>query len=119
MSRDAFVLEDHKVIIFWSRKAGNTSLCDWLAPLYGGDGTSQDDAEFLDEGIGSRQLLKERGLQYRFNEVQDFLDRGFETFVLTRNPYGRIVSGYVDKYIMNAGRPMDSFQRLVSNARKT
>ncbi|MCW5733906.1 MAG: sulfotransferase family 2 domain-containing protein [Enhydrobacter sp.] len=107
MARDAYVLQPSNVILFWSRKAGNTSLADWLAK-----GVIVKDDVAL--GMRSRKFLKTaHHLNVDFRAALELVEGGkFEDFILARNPYQRIVSAYVEKFIYYGERSMDSLSRL-------
>ncbi len=94
MSRDAYILPDHKVVVFWSRKAANTSLARWLTPAI-------DPAAPLDDPLfAPRIFLKEKGLHVDHRQALALIrEEGFDHYVLTRNPFTRAVSAFVEKFV--------------------
>jgi hypothetical protein len=112
MARDAFVFPDKELVVFWSRKAGNTSLTNWIA-----------DVVLQNEG-GQRmrqRAMKQRGdLRIRFREALDLVEnKKYESYVLARDPYRRIVSSYVEKFIRYRDEPMDSLAAVKNFSART
>jgi hypothetical protein len=112
MARDAFVFPEKEAVVFWSRKAGNTSLTNWIA-----------DVVLQNEG-GERmrqRAMKQRGdLRIRFHEALDLVQKKkYESYILARDPYGRIVSSFVEKFIRYRDEPMDSLAAVKNFSART
>lgn len=109
MTRRAFVNLNDRWVFYWSPKAGNTSLCKWLLDTVENRHGIRDR---LEESHGPRGILK---LAYGCNDfrltarlIRDF---GFRSFVLARDPYRRVVSAFVEKFVFR-NRPITSSEHL-------
>ncbi len=110
MSRQAFVLHDQRTIIFWSRKAGNTSLAEWIYDV------ATKGKEVRAHSSARRTL--QRDFIIGFTAAYDLIQKERYThFVLARNPYDRIVSAYVNKFVWDGGRPRSALDQMESFAR--
>lgn len=81
------VLHDAKIIIFWSAKCGATSL-KFILLKYLGD----------TQTVGHTH---QKFNKYNLQNKQPDLDRvkNYKLVVLLRNPYDRLVSGFINKYV--------------------
>ncbi len=84
----------HKFILLYSAKAG----CSSLRRLY----LNIHEDEFTEEQAAS--LDKYHNLNELFFYDPTVNHRGYHTCLITRNPYNRIVSAYLDQYVYYRGR---------------
>jgi hypothetical protein len=112
MSRDAYIVRECGVVVFWARKAGNTSLAEWLfsaAPSFRGQSPDR---------INVSQTMRHSELAADHEAALAAIrNEGFRDFVLARDPYGRIVSAYLEKFCY-MGEPISRFDQLVPFARR-
>jgi len=111
MARDAFALNEHEVVVFWSRKSGNTSLANWIGDIL-----------LPDTKPLQRQRVMKRGDDFRVDatEALELIEtKGFDNYILARDPYRRIVSAYVEKFIRYRDEPMDSIGALKGFSART
>jgi hypothetical protein len=104
MTRSAYVIAPRQTVVFWSRKAGNTSLSDWLLH---GDVSSEGSAR-----RGRRRLKSQDVLVEPDAALALIREQGFEHFVLARNPYRRAVSMFTAQFISNKGVIRDELATL-------
>jgi len=108
MSRDAYVLLNKQIVIFWSRKAGNTSVASWIAELVITKRSSR-----IIGNINPRRFFA--ASQYRIDgEMARRMVEGlgYENYIFCRDPYFRIVSAYVNKFVYDEELEIDSFDKL-------
>lgn len=80
------ILEKKKLIIFWSPKCGCTTLKTILSHYFN-----------LDNKIN---VHKSKFLNFKTNNQSSYKkDVKYDILFLIRNPYDRLVSGFVDKYV--------------------
>lgn len=107
MTRHAYISHANRTILFWSAKAGNTSLGDWLLRA----DSTPDQVERV-AGVPARSILSVKGVvdSGLARELIETLD--FDHYVLCRNPYDRAVSAYWDKLVaMGRSGRMNDFSR--------
>lgn len=111
MTRRAFVVPEAKVVCFWSPKAANSSLGEWLVR---GLWAKEHEAS----GLRYRDFLKETKRVLGFRRAADLAEKGYDSFALVRHPHSRAVSAYVNKYLYNGEKRLDRFGRLESFAQR-
>lgn len=92
-----FLIDEKKLIILWSAKCGCTSLKMILnkyynyvpKPIHGGE----LDKNYQIFDIQGRQLNESPEIQFKF--------KTYKICLLYRNPYDRLVSGFINKYVDN------------------
>ncbi len=74
MARDAYVFRDQGVVVFWSRKSGNTSLAEWLSGTFdrvviereaGGRATAATILDFKTDRVGNDDEIAAAVAKYR------------------------------------------------------
>jgi hypothetical protein len=104
MARDAYLIESKRVLVFWSRKAGNTSLAEWICKIVAPDGEGEGAARAYlsdhDYRINGKRALRLVKLEH------------FDDFILARNPYRRVLSAFLEKFVYYSQKPMDSIEEL-------
>lgn len=99
-------------MVFWSRKAANTSLSNWLAEVL-----VNDQAISLDRQ-GARAALKQ-GFHVDADVGRDLvLNEGYQDFILARDPYRRAVSAFVEKFVYYGEKPLSAPHRLKNFAQQ-
>lgn len=111
MSRDAYIVRDRRLVVFWSRKAGNTSLAEWLFDVIPVCPAARQERR-------PSQYMKKSA--YRVDHMAALAaieNEGFRDFVLARNPFDRAVSAYVEKFCFRQA-PIRSFHELTNFAQR-
>jgi hypothetical protein len=96
MAREAYVFRDQGVVVFWSRKAGNTSLAEWLS------------GNFAEEpgavGRPTQFMRKNSEMRVGYREALAAVAKGASRdFVLARHPVARAVSAFIEKFCYRDG----------------
>lgn len=107
MTRRAFLIREKKIVCFWSPKAGNTSLGQWLTRNLWTE-------EHAASGLEVREFLEQSGRTIKGlrRSARLVLQKGFESYALVRHPYTRATSAYVNKFLYNDGKAFDQFDKL-------
>ena len=112
MARDAWILPDEGVLIFWSRKAANSSLANWLAAH-----VAETRGETWD-GAEAKRFLGRHIQAAKPAEALDAIRRdGLRDFILARDPYARVVSAYVTRFLYYGRRDLSRVDALEPSAR--
>ncbi|MCW5736187.1 MAG: sulfotransferase family 2 domain-containing protein [Enhydrobacter sp.] len=108
MARQAFLFIDPGLVVFWSRKAGNTSLADWL---YETAIKAKHRRQVV--GLRPRRFLTVGQHVVDHRVALDLVEKmGYADFVVARDPYRRAVSAYVNKFVVDRERRYSSFELL-------
>lgn len=120
MSGSAYIDNYSKVIAFWSAKCACTPVDHWFArgvltlnPFYEDKMESLlDRIDHVDEG-SPRLFLGANGFKYDFVDAQKRAHHD-EYFVVhfTRHPALRLVSAYLNKFVIYAGRYLNTYDDL-------
>ena len=110
MTRFSFILPKHELVIFWSPKAACSSLTDAVAKsLFGPDIFH----ELRDKNQSVRQMLKHHGfMQTGPDGYRAVRRRGYHSMALLRDPYDRLISAYINKFVCARGTSMRRFRDL-------
>lgn len=112
MARDAWILPDEGVLIFWSRKAANSSLARWLAGH-----VARTRGEEWDGGE-PKHFVARHIRAAKPSEALDAIRRdGLRDFILARDPYSRAVSAYVTRFLYYGRRDLARIEALEPSAR--
>jgi len=84
------ILDNKKLIIFWSPKCGCSTLKTILANFFNIDYTK-------DKHIHCNKELKNKINKMDINKIDVY--KNYDIVILIRNPYERLVSGFLDKYV--------------------
>jgi hypothetical protein len=99
MPTRAYVYLPKKAIFFWSFKAATTSLTDWMIDLVVPAMRRSKEMK-----VG-RPILSSPNTQIDAELAEDLMyNHGFKACIITRDPYSRSISGYVNKFVNYAGR---------------
>lgn len=108
MTRQAYVHHPSKTVVFWSPKVGFSSIANEFARLVAG----QDLADLKVRRVPVRSTLdKEHFVRHpgaRSLVVKD----GYRSVVMSRDPFDRAISGYLNKFVFNNGRKLLSLDAL-------
>jgi hypothetical protein len=88
MTRRAYVDQNRKIVFFWSPKAGCTALFNTLRLTYG-----HDNKYYLSNSQSWRDCFS-------------YIEKGFTAVALVRNPMDRILSSYVNKFVIYGNKPI-------------
>jgi hypothetical protein len=102
--------------VFWAPK----SACSAIATSFVCDVLGWSEQEMKRKGIGPRRLLRNEG--YMLNDTDGYKlvrDKGFKSIALLRDPYDRLISAYINKFVSYHRRPIDSFAKLEPFAKRT
>lgn len=96
MTRQAYILEDHALVVFWTPKAACTTVAHEIASSILGK-RKQDKPS---TGQGDRAWLKENGFWRSGMAAKAACEtRGFRSIGLIRDPYDRLISAYLNKFV--------------------
>lgn len=99
MPTRAYVYLPKKAIFFWSFKVATTSLTDWMIDL-----VVPAQRRTSEMRVG-RPILSSPNTQIDAALAEELMMRhGFKACMITRDPYSRSVSGYINKFVNYAGR---------------
>ncbi|MDJ0629519.1 MAG: sulfotransferase family 2 domain-containing protein [Rhodobacter sp.] len=106
MTRDAYVLDEHGLVVFWARKAACTSIVE--AILF--DILGQDKDAFGAGGLRKRPWLNEHGFHYSGKKAARIAkSKGYRSIAMIREPYERLISIFLNAYVLHGGRPVRQF----------
>jgi hypothetical protein len=113
LAHDAYVLLDHRVLVYWSRKAANTALTDWL---FESVVTVRRDRKAR---ISPRKFMVAGQYKIEYPMALEFKDlMGFDDFIIARDPFRRAVSIYLEKFVYYRDTGLDSVDKLTSFAQR-
>lgn len=117
MTRQAYVDHREKIIVFWSPKAGCSSLTNWfLHSLLRASGQVTETTHF---GGRPRVWLEQNGYRFDYKQAYNLASNaGYETLVLARHPVSRLISAYLNKFVVYNGTPITSFVQLEAFAQQ-
>lgn len=108
MTRQAYVDDDRKLLIFWSPKCGCSAIVEWW---YAGPvGKAADEEEV--PRAKARHWLHSQGYERRLKQLARLDLPAFHKIVIARHPFDRAVSAYIDKFVGRHGRWKDEYQKL-------
>jgi len=114
MTRRAYVDHDKKCLLFWSPKAGCTSLVQWY--VYGR--LQQIRSEVLAKYHDARAWLSGEGYLLAYPEARRLAEQeGYTSVALVRHPASRVLSAYLNKFVVYHGGQLDSWDKLEPLAR--
>tara|TARA_R110002020_G_scaffold474869_1_gene707783 strand:- start:2428 stop:3231 length:804 start_codon:yes stop_codon:yes gene_type:complete len=108
MTRQSYVLEDNNLVVYWSPKAACTTVVNQI--FYEVLGLS--DGFINNANSDARGYL---GKNYQKNALQSMNDcknRGFTSIGLIREPYDRLISAYINKFVTYHGSNIDEESKL-------
>jgi hypothetical protein len=107
MANFTFVVPQKKVVIFYSLKAGNTSLTEYVYELF-------CPAFLLDKNTAfQRRFLKSPSVSMSSIQGYQLVNRhNFTGVVLSRNPYQRAVSAFVNKFVRDGNKNITDESKL-------
>ena len=110
MARSAFIIPEYDLAIFWSPKAACSSIAAALTiSLYGPEQIQR----LKERSIGPLQFLKEEGYQTTgYDALRKSARHGYKTAVIMRDPYDRLISAFVNKFVANNHRTMLRFRDM-------
>jgi hypothetical protein len=86
------IIEEKKLIIFWSPKCGCSTLKTIIAEYY----NINDKAKYKNIHINEEMKRKINYKKHCINKYKDY-----NIVMLIRNPYERLISGFLNKYVFN------------------
>lgn len=130
MTRNAYVLHDHRLVLFWTQKGANTSLVHVIVndilktPLAVQQAVFKrrrpdDSPDELEPVLLARVYLNNHG-DFRVEpaEARALVTReGYRSLALLREPYDRLVSAFINKFVQDRGQPKRSLADLDAYAR--
>ncbi len=115
ITRQAYVLDDHELAVFWTPKAACTSIVHQLCFTV----LEQDLAQLKAEEGGARGWLQRHGY-WRIGEDARRIceDGGYTSIALLREPYDRLIGAYVNKFVRNRRTALHKIDDLEPFARE-
>lgn len=109
MTRQAYILPNHNLTVFWTPKAACTTIVHKICLEI----LKVNRDELVNETGGMRGWLIGNGYWYEGNQAAKItIERNYTSIALIREPYDRLVSSFTNKFIKNASGPITSFQEL-------
>jgi hypothetical protein len=113
LAHEAYVLLEQRVLIYWSRKAANTALGEWL---YESVVRIRRDREAR---ISARKFMIAAQYRIEYPMALEFKDRmGFDDFIVARDPFRRAVSIYLEKFVHYRDTGLDRLDLLTNYAQR-
>jgi hypothetical protein len=107
MANFTYVVPQKRVVIFYSYKSGNTSLVEYVYELFSPNFLLNKNIAFQRRFLRSPAISMSPLNGYRLVKLSKFTG-----VVLTRNPYQRAVSAYVNKFIRDGNKSIVSHSNL-------
>jgi hypothetical protein len=115
MSRHAYIDHSSKLVVFWAPKTA----CSAVALAFAEAVVRGDGDHSRREGEAARVWLNHNGYNVSFMQAYRLVkDGGYKSIVMLREPYDRLISAFVNKFVIYKGRPIRSFEDLERSARK-
>ncbi|SMX45892.1 sulfotransferase family 2 domain-containing protein [Actibacterium lipolyticum] len=114
MTRQSYVLPEKNLVVFWTPKAActtiSTAICAKLLNL--------PQEEFSSETGGMRGWLRRSDYwKSGADALKLTKEHGYHTIGLIREPYDRLISAYLNKFVRNKSRDLDTLETLEPFAR--
>ncbi|MEM7243308.1 MAG: sulfotransferase family 2 domain-containing protein [Pseudomonadota bacterium] len=104
MTRHAFVLLEQDLVVFWAPKAACSTLAEVIA--FSVLPNEVLDAWDFDKG-GPRLLLEKEGFLYDGMSARRLIaQHGYRSVAILRDPYDRLISAFVNKFVVKNDRPI-------------
>ena len=108
MTRQAYILKDHELVVFWAQKAACTSITSAVGSNVLGLEPVPD--QRLKGGM--MQRLRGMGLVAPGNRARRIAQKHhFRTLALVRDPYDRLVSSFISKFVVRRGVALNDPER--------
>lgn len=108
MAGNAYVSHQHRLVAFWSPKCACTSVVDWFFAVNG----------FADRSE-KRKWLAENGFLYNYRQARHLvLDLDYRSVQFTRDPHGRAISAYLNKFYIYKNKPLRELNSLEDFSQK-
>lgn len=109
MTRRAHIFPDERTVVFWSPKVACTSILTYALAYARRIGRQQPRVLLSDP----RRWLAREGLLRMGDAAADLCrDEGYRAICLLREPYDRLISAYIDKFVRHGPRPKLEFASL-------
>ncbi|WP_105244573.1 sulfotransferase family 2 domain-containing protein [Psychrobacter sp. Marseille-P5312] len=108
MTRQAYVLENNNLVVYWSPKAACTTVVNQI--FY--EVLGLNDRDINGSKSDARGYL---GQNYQKNALQSMnycKNKGFTSIGLIREPYDRLISAYINKFVNYHGNDIDEECKL-------
>lgn len=104
MTRQAYLLQKHNLIVFWTPKAACTSIVEVIC---------KDILSEKNIRGSKRTWLRENGFYIDGTQAQKLIEReNYQNIALIRDPYDRLVSAYLNKFVLYHGKYLENFDQL-------
>lgn len=108
MTRQAYVDQEGKNLLFWSPKSGCTSLVQWF--VYGYLGVRQEDVR--KDYSDARAWLRGEGYFSHFRDARKLVNKnGYSAIALVRHPATRVLSAFLNKFVVYQRKPIDAWEK--------
>lgn len=115
MTRNAYVLHDHKLVIFWTQKGANTSIGSSIVR----DILKIENAVIQSGNGGARGYLNRNKFRYGYPGAHKLVvNEGYKSIALLRDPYDRMRSGFLNKFVRYKNKPLLTLDSLEPFARQ-
>lgn len=104
MTRSAYVDHNRRLLLYWSAKSACSAIMQWFSIGILGQHRCQTGDR--------RKWLRDNGYQIGHEEALDQAHAGYRSVAFVRDPFDRIVSAYLDKFVVHRGAPIVEFCHL-------
>ena len=102
MAGNSYVSHKHRLVVFWSPKCACTAVVDWFCKIHG-----------LSDIPQKRKWLVDNGYLYNYRQSLHLVnDLGYKSVQFTRDPYGRAVSAFLNKFYIYQNKPLVEMKQL-------
>lgn len=116
MTRHAFVCHTNKIVIFWSHKVACSSIRKQF--VYNILGYTED--ELKKNNLNILEVVNKLGYRLTYAQAYRLLqNRDYKSIALIRDPYERLVSGFINKFVLYNKKQLTSFKSLEKFSRTT
>lgn len=116
MTRQAYIIPQKKLVVFWTPKAACTTIVSQILKALPENEVPE---VFASEPGGPRGWLRRSPYWINGREAIDKCENEtFRSIALLRNPYDRLISAYINKFVSNGKKNFGTLEELEPFAQK-
>ena len=110
MTRHSYVLPEQKLVVFWTPKAACSSVAEAVARSVL---SAKELKNLTPDSGGPRVLLNQLGYMKSGPEGRQIAEkRGYQSWAVIRDPYDRLISAYINKFVTYNNRPIYTYRDM-------